>query len=279
MTTANAEQAKVTRLRITRSELLRYQVEVVLRSAVLFGAMLGCYYEHIPLWLLPLVSLVVYPAIYLRMHDMGHSVAERRLGLVCRFIPVSNPMWGGTRVFAYIHHFHHTYLGTTRDPWLPYYTGHPLRALFFNFIELEYSLYEFVRRRGVDRELVANALFNVASLIAGLVLFQWVYVVHLLSQRLTHMTGIFFFNFYTHRESLSAKAPIGAWEREQELRPVLPLLRLIWGRDVIDGLIYHNRHHCTGQTYVPVRSYKQLADTGIFSRFNSVWPTTEIKRI
>jgi hypothetical protein len=93
------------------------------------------------------------------------------------------------------------------------------------------------------------------------------------------MVGIFFFNFYTHRETLSARAPIGTWERAEELKSWLPLFRLLWGRDTIDGLVYHNRHHCRGQQHIPVRSYKHLVDTGAYSLAIDAWPIASIKQV
>ena len=260
----------------TREELAAYHAEIWSRCGLLAAVLGATALGVVPVWLLLVANVVAYPGVYLRIHDLGHGSPPRRLRGVARFVPVSNPIWGGTRVFADIHRLHHKYLGTDLDPWLPYYTGHPLRALFFNFIELEYTLCQFIRRRGVDRELVRNLGFNAASLVLGIALLGWLYVAHVLCQRVVHMVGIFFFNFYTHRESLTARAPIGVWCREENLRGALPLLRAIWGRDTIDGLIYHNRHHCLGQMHVPVQRYALLEDTREFSRLQRTWPVAEV---
>jgi len=274
-----AHSASTTTLRATPKDVARYHRAIFLRCALTFGTMALCHFGYLPIWVLLVANLVLYPEIYLRIHDIGHSSPAKRFGWVARFVPISNPIWGGTRVFATIHREHHKNLGTDRDPWLPYYTGHPLRALFFNFIEPEYSFRAFVRQEGVDRELVLNVLFNLAGLVVGLCVFQWTYVIHLLSQRVVHMVGIFFFNFYTHRETLRESAPIGTWERAEELRPVLPVLRLLWGKDTIDGLIYHNRHHCLGQQHIPVQNYKHLVDTRAYTHFHDEWPITAIKKL
>ena len=274
-----AGHSTVSELRSSAEDLTMYHRAIVLRSAATFAAMLLYYYGYLPLWGLVLANVMFYPAIYLRVHDIGHSAAVTRFGWAARFIPVANPIWGGTRVFAAIHKEHHKHLGTDRDPWLPYYIGHPLRALFFNLIEPEYSLREFMRRNGADRELIQNIVFNVAALITGVTMLQWTYVIHLINQRIVHGIGIFFFNFYVHRETLSASAPIGTWEREEELRSVLPLFRLMWGYDTVEGLIYHNRHHCLGQQHVPVQNYNQLQDTGIYTQFHDAWPIATIKKL
>jgi hypothetical protein len=260
----------------TDRDVAAYHREIWIRGGVLVGLLCLCDAGWLPLWALVLANVALYPGIYLRVHDIGHGVPVARYGLGARFVPVANPIWGGTRVFAHIHNFHHSYFGTDQDPWLPYYTGHPLRALFFNLIEPEYSFGQFLKRRGWDRELAINVGTNVATFALGLALFRELYVFHVICQRLVHMTGIFFFNFYTHRETLSADATIGNWERESELQRVLPLFRWIWGAHVVDGLVFHNRHHCIGQTHIPVQNYKHLEDTGRVSRYRSEWPIATI---
>ena len=260
----------------TERDVAAYHREIWLRGASLFALFLLCYVGWIPLWVLIVANVALYPGIYLRVHDIGHGIPVPRYGRAARFIPVSNPIWGGTRVFAYIHNFHHSYFGTDRDPWLPYYTGHPLRALFFNLIEPEYSFAQFLGRRGWDRELSLGVALNVAVFALGAGVFGSLYLVHAASQRLVHMAGIFFFNFYTHRETLSARASIGNWEREGQLQRFLPLFRRIWGRHVVDGLVFHNRHHCIGQTHIPVQHYKHLEDTRRWSRFRDEWPVAAV---
>jgi hypothetical protein len=274
-----AEYLAVSELRAREWEVKLYHRIILLRCAATFVAMLLCYAGCLPVWALILANIVLYPEIYLRIHDIGHSTSVGSYGWAARFVPVTNPIWGGTRVFAMVHKEHHKYLGTDRDPWLPYYTGHPLLAFFYNLIEPEYSLRQFIRLYGPDREVVRNILYNVVALVAGVALFQWAYLAHLGSQRIVHCIGIFFFNFYTHRERLSASAPIGTWERESDLRSALPFLCLVWGRDTVDGLIYHNRHHCVGQQHVPVHHYRRLTDSGNYTAFQQDWPIATIKEL
>jgi hypothetical protein len=266
-------------LRSTSEDVRGYHRTIMLRGALTFAMLVICHYGLLPIWSLWVANLVLYPQIYLRVHDIGHGTPRRGYGWAARFIPVSNPIWGGTRVFAVIHREHHKFLGTNKDPWLPYYMGSPARALFFNFIEPEYSCWQFIVREGFDRELARNFAFNILGLGIGLYALGGLYAVHVLSQRVVHALGIFFFNFYVHRATLSAAAPIGTWERADELAKALPLLRFIWGRDTIDGLIYHNRHHCLGQQHVPVQHYKHLRDTGGYTQFHHSWPISHIREL
>ena len=266
-------------LRSSARDMQGYHRAIVFRCALMFAGMVLCAFHTLPLWSLWIINLVFYPEVYLRVHDIGHGAPTRAYGWAARFIPTSNPIWGGTRIFAVIHQEHHKFLGTNRDPWQPYYLGSPLRALFFNLIEPEYSCREFIKRHGVDKELRLNFAWNLATMVAGFAAFHWVYLLHIVSQRVVHGVGIFFFNFYAHRKTLSASAPIGTWERAHDLRHVLPLLRAIWGNDTIDGLIYHNRHHCLGQQHIPVKNYKYLKYTGKFTRYHSQWPIMRIRQL
>lgn len=266
-------------LRATAADVRRYHRAIIVRGGLLLASLTMCHYGLVPVWALWVANLVLYPEVYLRVHDIGHGTSIRNYGWAARFVPVSNPIWGGTRAFAVIHQEHHKFLGTSKDPWLPYYTGSPLRALFFNFIEPEYSCWHFIRRDGFDRELARNFAINLAGLGLGFYAFGGLYAVYLLSQRTVHAVGIFFFNFYTHRQTLSASAPIGAWERAGTLGKALPVLRFVWGRDTIDGLIYHNRHHCLGQQHIPVQYYKHLQDTGSYTQFHQRWPITRLREL
>lgn len=260
---------RVQELRSTPREIRMYHWEIAWRATVLFAAVAFYYYTYLPLWCLVLVSVLIYPGIYLRVHDIGHSVPVTRYGIVARLIPTVNPIWGGTRVFAKIHLEHHSFLGTRLDPWRPYYMGHPLKALLYNFIEPEVNCFAYIQRYSVDWEMRLNLAINICLLAIGVVMFEWVYLLDLFILRAIHAVAIFFFNFYTHRESFRASAPVGAYERENDLKAILPLMRLIWGYDLVDGLIYHNRHHCLGQISVPVQKYRLLVDTGVYTQFQA----------
>ena len=238
--------------------------------------MLLCHYGYLPLWGLIVANVLLYPAIYLRVHDIGHGTAVNRLGWPARFLPVSNPIWGGTRVFAAVHTEHHQHLGTDRDPWLPYYTGHPLRALFFNFIEPEYSLpavraparrrpragrtsrttWPCSRRVGVSVDLCDPPPEPARRAQAG----------------------IFFFNFYTHRETLSAGAAIGTWERAGSC-VALPVLRLLWGRERSMGSSITTAITASASSTCPCSTTKDLQDTGAYTQFHDASPIAAIKKL
>jgi len=243
-----------------------------------YAAMVLYYFDYMPLWGLILANVLFYTRAYLRMHDLCHAFNTKN-GVV-RFLPTlffANPVWGGTMAFNTTHLDHHKYLGTDRDPWVNYYRGHPLRALFFNMIEPENNLFNYLRLKGMNRQLAENLAFDVAKQVVHIAVFQGAYLVHLLVQRLTHGTIVYLFNFWPHRSNWSAKATIGNFNREPQLRPWATLLSLIWSRPVVEAAMYHNRHHVRGQVHEPAHRYALCSDTGASTVYINDWPIPEIR--
>ncbi len=247
-------------------------------SALTYAAMVLYSFGVLPLWALIAANALFYIRAYLRMHDLCHAFSTKEWA--ARFVPTAlfaNPVWGGVAAFITTHVQHHRYLGTNQDPWLPYYAGHPLRALCFNMIEPEHNLYNYIKQRGLHRELVGNLAFDVTRHAMNLLLFQGAYLVHALVQRMCHGLGVFLFNFWPHRLRWTADAPLGAWSREQELRPFVPLLRLLFGKALTDAAMYHNRHHVRGQMLEPSHRYALLSDEGTYTSFNDQWPLASVQ--
>jgi hypothetical protein len=152
-----------------------------------------------------------------------------------------------------------------------------LRALFFNMIEPEWNLYNFVRQGRVNRKFLENIAFDVARHALNLVLFQGAYLVHVLVQRTCHGLGVFLFNFWPHRERWSAAAAIGSFNRERELTRWAPLLRAFFGRALVEAGMYHNRHHVLDQMLEPSHRYVLLKDEGAYTRHNDRWPLQAVQ--
>jgi len=258
---------------------LRENANIIIRSAAMYGVMVLAYLGWVPTWGIVVANLMLYFSVYVSVHEIGHNFPVGRLSLVSRFIPVATPLWGGVRVFQETHRRHHLYFCTDQDPWLPFYAGSPLRALFFNLIEPEVNAFNFVKKHGVDRELVLNVLYNVVFLAGGLYVFGKTYLVYALSMRLIHGVAVFFFNFTLHRDRMSAEAAYSVYTRERLVKPVLPLARLIWGKAVVLGYMYHDRHHSLRQWKYHPLNYETLKDLNDYSPFIKQWPATSIQRL
>ena len=263
--------------RYTRKRLLLWTLGW---SSLTYAAMLLYYFEWVPLSVLVAANVLFYIRSYLRMHDLCHAFSTKNP--VVRFLPnilFANPVWGGVEPFITTHNQHHKYLGMDCDPWLPFYAGSPLRAFFFNMIEPEVNLYNYVRQKGVSRALATNLALDVSRHGANLFFFQGAYLTHMIVQRLCHGTGVFLFNYPMHRESFSKHAPLGSWNRERELRYIVPIGKYFFGQALMDAAMYHNRHHILGNILVPSHRYAMLSDEGTYTRYFDEWPLAEVQHL
>jgi hypothetical protein len=269
-------RSDVTRAR--RAVKLRLLAQTLGFAGLTYLAMVLYFFEVVPLPVLIAANVLFYIRAYLRMHDLCHAFSPR--DPIVRFIPTclfANPVWGGTTAFITTHVQHHQYLGSNQDPWLNYYIGHPLRALFFNMIEPEWNLYNFIRQARVDRSFLYSVAFDVARHALNLVLFQAAYLLHMSIQRTCHGLGVFLFNFWPHRERWRPNAAIGSFNRERELASWAPSLRLFYGKALVDAAMYHNRHHVLGQMLAPAHRYALLKDEGRYTIHNNEWPLQSVQ--
>jgi fatty acid desaturase len=270
-----AEGSRAAERRATKFRLWAHSMGF---SALTYGAMVLYAFRLLPLWGLIAANVLFYIRAYLRMHDLCHAFSTKAWPV--RFLPTAlfaNPVWGGVAPFITTHVQHHQYLGTNQDPWLPYYAGHPLRALVCNMVEPEINLYNYVKQRGFEQSLLENLAFDVTRHSLNISAFGSAYLVHVVIQRCCHGLGVFLFNVWPHRERFSADAPLGCWNREKELRPFATLLQLFFGRALVDAAMYHNRHHVLGQMLDPSHRYALLSDDGRYTRFTDDWPLREVQ--
>ena len=274
----SSKDTATTRYKARRAIKARLLAQTLGFAALTYAAMVLYYLDILPLPGLIAANALFYIRAYLRMHDLCHAFSTK--GRVVRMVPTAlfgNPVWGGTTAFITTHVQHHQYLGSNQDPWLNYYIGHPLRALFFNMIEPEWNLRNFVKQGRVDRKFLENIAFDVLRHTLNIVLFQGAYLTHVVIQRTCHGLGVFLFNFWPHRERWSADATIGSFNREKEITPWAPLLRMFWGRALVEAAMYHNRHHVVGQILEPSHRYAMLTDDGIYTRYNHQWPLESVQ--
>lgn len=262
------------------SDRYKYLAYTMGFAGLTYAAMLLYYFGVLPLWGLIAANVLFYIRAYLRMHDLCHAFNTRKW--LVRYVPTSlfaNPVWGGTTAFITTHVEHHKYLGTDRDPWLWYYAGHPVQAFFFNMIEPEWNFYNYVKRHGISRKFAANVAFDVLFQAAHVLVFQGAYLVHLVVQRACHGVGVFLFNFYPHRGWWSADAPIGNFNREQEVKPYQWLIRPFFGKALTEAAYYHNRHHIIGQIHVPSHLYVRCSDEGRPTQYTKQWPLPAVQHL
>lgn len=254
-------------------------IGILFRSIFLYAVFVAFTYDLLPWYMLILANVVFYPAIYLHIHDLGHGASSKSIWFTSYNPLVADPLWGGLRAFRDTHYRHHRYFGTYNDPWLRYYDGHPATALFWNYFESEYSGYRYYKNKGLNKHLILSIILNAGMLVGNFVFFGPIYWIQILSQRTVRALAIFLFNYYTHRSGFSKDADYGVYERKYDLRYLLPILQFMWGRILINGLIYHNRHHSIKNWNVPVKQYQYLKDEKVYTTHQQDWPIKEIRHL
>jgi len=264
-------------MKMTQKEHMQHDFNMCFRAFVTYGIIVLAFYGYVPMWAIVVCNIVFYFSVYGSIHEVAHGINSHNFTLIDRMVPMPTPVWGGTRVFQETHQRHHVYFATEKDAWLDYYAGHPLKALFFCFIGPEHSLYNFIKERGIDREICLNCIFNLVLSCLGFVLFQKYYLVSLLSIRIVHGIGFFVFNFNLHRSHFSADADYATYDRLETVKPFVPLMTLIWGSTLVQSYLYHGRHHSVGNWYAPCQYLEVLENTGNYAPHTKEWPIKSIK--
>jgi len=269
----------VTPRHLTTGHAVHENINIIVRAGAMYGMMVLAHLGRVPAWAIVVTNVLLYFSVYVSVHEIGHNYPVERLSLVARFVPLATPVWGGVRVFQETHRRHHLYFCTDADPWLSFYEGHPLKALFFNLIEPEVNAYNFMKEKGMDLELALNYSYNIACIAAGLYFFGNTYFLYFLSMRLVHGVAVFFFNFTLHRDRISPAAKYSVYSRDQLVKPLFPVVRWIWGKDVVLGYMYHDRHHSLRQWRYHPYDYETLNDLNDYSPFIKQWPSESIQKL
>jgi hypothetical protein len=69
------------------------------------------------------------------------------------------------------------------------------------------------------------------------------------------------------------------YEREKDLWPgAKSIIGFLWGKDVLSGLIYHNRHHCLKYWKLQIQHYPVVKDSGQYTTYIKQWPVRTIQK-
>lgn len=263
----------------TTGDVLKNNVIIILRAAAIFAIFLAYWKGLIPLWMYFVMMIWIYPDHYLRIHDLAHGFSDRQIWFPARHPMVADPFWGGMLAFKETHLDHHKYFATDRDPWRHLYDKSPLHGVFWSLFDTEIFAFQYVKKKGFTSAFVRDILFHVVCMIVNAVIFGPVYLMHAVTLRIIRAISVFYFNYWVHRSHLSNDAEYGVYEREKDLWPGLKtLVRLLWGKDVLSGLIYHNRHHCVKYWQLQIQFYPQVRDSGQYTAYIKQWPVKNIHK-
>jgi hypothetical protein len=263
-----------------RRDVLKNNLIILARAAGVFAVFVAYWKGLIPLWAYFLLEIWLYPDHYLRLHDLAHGFGDKDVWFAARHPMVADPFWGGMLAFKDTHLDHHKYFATTRDPWLRLYDKSPWHGAFWSVFESELFAYQYAKKHGLTGPFLREVAFHVACMAVNVAFFGPIYFMHVVTLRAIRAISVFYFNYWVHRSHLSSRATYGVFEREQNLWPGMSsLVRLLWGRDVLWGLIYHNRHHCTKYWKLQIQYYSIVRDSGQYTAFVREWPIPGIRAL
>jgi hypothetical protein len=261
----------------TTRDVLKNNGIIVLRATAVFVTFLALWTGSIPLWLYFVLQIIVYPDHYLRLHDLAHGFSDRQVWFFAKHPMVADPFWGGMLVFKDTHLDHHRYFATDRDPWLHLYDKSPVHGAFWSLFESELFAWQYVKKHGLKPIFVREVLFHATCMTVNAIVFGPIYWLHVITLRVIRAVSIFYFNYWVHRSHLGADAEYGVYEREKNLWPGFKtLIRVVWGNDVLSGLIYHNRHHCLKYWKLQIQYYPIVKDSGQYTTYIKQWPVAKI---
>ena len=261
----------------TSHDVVKNNGIILLRATAVFVIFLAYWLGAIPLWAYFALEILVYPDHYLRLHDLAHGFTDKQIWFAARHPMIADPFWGGMLVFKDTHLDHHRYFATDRDPWLKLYDRSPWHGAFWSLLESELFAYQYVKKHGLRAPFVREVLFHATCMAVNAILFGPVYWLHVVTLRVIRAVSIFYFNYYVHRSHLGSDAEYGVYERANDLPPgFLTLVRLLWGKDVLWGLIYHNRHHCLKYWRLQIQNYDDVRDCGQYTHYIKQWPVGRV---
>jgi len=263
----------------TTRDVYKNNLIIIARAVGVFAIFLALWKGLIPLWLYFVLQILVYPDHYLRLHDLAHGFSDKQIWFAARHPMVADPFWGGMLVFKDTHLDHHRFFATDRDPWRRLYDRSPLHGVFYSLIESELFAYQYVKKHGVTAAFVREVLFHAACMTINAIVFGPIYWLHVVTLRVIRAVSIFYFNYYVHRSHLSSRATYGVFQRDHLPGWLLATVRVLWGKDVLWGLIYHNRHHCLKYWRLQIQFYGQVRDSGQYTPHIKDWPVPAVQSL
>jgi hypothetical protein len=195
--------------------------------------------ELIPAALMALAVPLVYVRLSLVLHETMHRHRAAqvtpwlRLGAI-----LETPLALGYREHRALHLQHHRFNAAPGDPEYPLIASPAALAFLHALLVPERAALRWVRRHGIDPALAREGALRALLFSAALLANPGVFLVYLLSLRLSIACGGFVFHHLLHRHGARTGTfalPGGVWARR--------LGGLLFGREPMLILARHRAHH------------------------------------
>jgi fatty acid desaturase len=177
----------------------RYLRQTLAHTVALYLVLAAALADAIPAWILVAAVPWLYVRLSLGLHELLHVRAADQVPAFHRMAMIFDTPFGlGYREHRAIHFRHHRFAGDERDPELWQIEGGRLRAFASAMTTPERSLVEWVRARGVDPPLLADASVRLIVFLAIAALNPPVFLVYWLVLRVSIGTSGFVFHHLLH---------------------------------------------------------------------------------
>ena len=217
----------------------RLTLTPLLCNALLYWHFALCLWGWLPLWTLCLSAPILIVRWLLATHELLHLRGEREVDPITRLMPLMlTPLSVGYREFLLVHRGHHLHMATPADPEYFQLRGSPLVGLLNAMSAPEQTFFRWLRREGVDAELVIGAMLR--GVLFGLLWFAagWAFLWYWIPVRLAFGMSYFSFFYALHRRGAEHgvyRVPLPPWGAR--------VFSVLFGREALLATTYHDLHH------------------------------------
>lgn len=218
---------------------LMLQLKITISLSLVYVHFASYVMDIVPYWTF-CIGVVIYISRWMiNLHDYLHLVPPKKAGWFIRYhLLILTPLSFGYREIRDIHHRHHAYTVTEKDPDLYHIKGNFLTSFLMVTLSPEISTYHYIRDRGIDRELLLGmgVRFVLFMLLVSYLGMASLY--YFIPVRLVYGACMFSISFPLHRKG----------KEYGTYTPQYPAffqatMMAIFGKAVVNTLSHHDIHH------------------------------------
>jgi fatty acid desaturase len=223
----------------TDADARRLTLTTLVCVALVYGNLAAASFGLLPAWTLLFTVSLLVPRWMIGIHELFHLRSEREVDPVTRLQPLLfTPLSLGYRENLVNHRSHHRFMVTPQDA--EYYQLRGSRVVgFLNAMSApEQMWFRWIAENGVDRELAIGTLLRLAIFVGLVAMSGWLFLWYWLPARAAFGASYFVFFYWLHRKGEA----MGVYPLVLP-KPVLRVLTVLYGADVVEATVHHDVHH------------------------------------
>lgn len=223
------------------ADVVHYERESLAYLVLLYTVLALALLEVTPPWTLVFAVLLV-PRLQLSLHELMHIRTARQVHPLNRLFALLDTPWSlGYHEFRTLHLDHHRHPAEERDPEWYQIRGSHLSGLLWSTVVSERSVLHWVRKHGMDRELLVGGGIRLVMMGTALWLNPQVFLTYWVMVRAVLSMSYFIFHHVLHNRG-------GSYGTFPLTHPLLKLVvRALLGKRNVDVVCEHDAHHAWPQ--------------------------------